>query len=54
MQLQEIQLITQNKEDIESTDEKATRKKEWGITETALAIGLAALTAYIVSRRKNQ
>lgn len=53
MQSQVMQSTTQNKDDIESADEKVTCKREWGITETALTIGLVALIAYMVSRRKN-
>lgn len=51
--LQWLQLASQNKEDIEPTGEKTTHKKELGLTETTLALGLIVLIAYIISRRKN-
>jgi hypothetical protein len=52
--LQNLQSVSQYTEDYKSTDEKATHKKELGLTETILVLGLLGLIAYIVSRRKRE
>lgn len=47
-----LQLVFQDGEADKSIDEKAMHKKEFGLTETILALGLLGLIAYMVSRRK--
>ena len=49
-----LQSVSQYTEDYKSIDKKAMHKKEFGLTETILALGLLGLIAYIVSRRERE